>query len=549
MSLPDFSAQSALFSTAAITGQMFAPTDRYRLFAQLIYPQLLEGRSELAACYCEDNGRPAVEPVLVLGVSLLQFLDGVPDQRAVEMLQYHTGWNLALNRNVGDKLFHPTVLVYFRQRLVKHQQSSLVFAKIIDGLLEAGLMSRRSAQRLDSTQILGLVSHMSRLECMRQTLRLALEELEQSAQVFGRPTFWSELWERYVENKLDYRLESKVLKEKMDQSGTDSLRLLEWVDRLSDQTVALGKQAQLLRRVFAEQFEMVAGAASQQRPSQPAGAVHNPHDPDAQWAAKGQGKARKEHVGYKVQVAETVVEQSLERGEPTRNFLTGIATQPAIGSDEAGAGQIKEEQKSMGLEQPPTLFVDGAYVSAQKLAEAQAQGQELIGPVQAPPKTEGKFSTEAFTVTITQRKAICPAGKENTQCSRLEEKQTGKVSYRFEWSYQCAGCPLREQCVGQGQTYRTLVVGEHHDFLQARRQEQKTEAFEKRAQKRNAIEGTQSELVRGHGLRRARYRGLVKVRLQNYFIGAACNAKRWIRRTIWEMKRAGLGAKASIASS
>ena len=55
---------------------------------------------------------------------------------------------------------------------------------------------------------------------------------------------------------------------------------------------------------------------------------------------------------------------------------------------------------------------------------------------------------------------------------------------------------------------------------------------------RNAIEGTQSELVRGHGLRRARYRGLGKVALQNYFIGAACNVKRWIRREVWQLQQA-----------
>jgi len=36
--------------------------------------------------------------------------------------------------------------------------------------------------------------------------------------------------------------------------------------------------------------------------------------------------------------------------------------------------------------------------------------------------------------------------------------------------------------------------------------------------------------VRAHGLRRARYRGLAKVKLQNYFIAAACNEKRWIQR-------------------
>lgn len=51
--------------------------------------------------------------------------------------------------------------------------------------------------------------------------------------------------------------------------------------------------------------------------------------------------------------------------------------------------------------------------------------------------------------------------------------------------------------------------------------------------KRNGIEGTQSELVRGYGLRQARYRGFAKVRLQNYLIGAACNLRRLFRRLAW----------------
>ena len=63
---------------------------------------------------------------------------------------------------------------------------------------------------------------------------------------------------------------------------------------------------------------------------------------------------------------------------------------------------------------------------------------------------------------------------------------------------------------------------------------------------RNAIEGTQSELVRAHGLRRARYRGLSKVRLQNYLAGAACNVKRWIRRHIWNLRR---GVSATTAAT
>ncbi len=52
--------------------------------------------------------------------------------------------------------------------------------------------------------------------------------------------------------------------------------------------------------------------------------------------------------------------------------------------------------------------------------------------------------------------------------------------------------------------------------------------------KRNGVEGTISELKRGHQMRRCRYRGLLKARLQNYLIGTACNIKRWARRMAWE---------------
>jgi hypothetical protein len=92
--------------------------------------------------------------------------------------------------------------------------------------------------------------------------------------------------------------------------------------------------------------------------------------------------------------------------------------------------------------------------------------------------------------------------------------------------------------LGKDQRHRTILVGEHYSALQDRRAEQQTHAFKQRMKHRNAIEGTQSELVRGHGLRRARYRGLLKVKLQNYFIGAACNVKRWLRREAWNIQQA-----------
>ena len=168
MSLPVFNPQTHLFGLQAASSEVFDERDRYRLFAQQIYPLLVQARPTLQVCYCEDNGRPAVEPVLLLGVSLLQFVEKVPDRQAVQMLKYHLGWKFALNQELVSETFDPTVLVRFRERLIAHEQARLGFELVLAGLRQAGLVPRKGKQRLDSTHVLGLVSRMSWLERVRE---------------------------------------------------------------------------------------------------------------------------------------------------------------------------------------------------------------------------------------------------------------------------------------------------------------------------------------------------------------------------------------------
>jgi transposase len=554
MSLPAFSTQAELFSTAGLSGQLFEAKDRYRLFAQKIYPVLAKLRSELETCYCTDNGRVAVEPVLLTGVSLLQYLDGVPDRQALDLLRYHAGWNFALNRQLGDEVFHPTTLVNFRQRLLDHHLSAALFQAVLEALLEAGLLARKGRQRLDSTQMFGRVSRMSRLDCVRESLRLALQELSQKLAPAQPPPWWTRLWERYVETQTDYRAGEETLARKFIEAGTDAKELLDWLASDSGQPFRQIKQVELLGRVFAQQFEVsteTAAPAAKSKEQLGSDRVQNPHEPEATYSCKGRGEQKKEHVGYKVQVAESVSQAVLAPAEPTQNFIVGVVTHAAPESDEQGAAKMAAEQQAMGLDKPSEQYVDAAYISAKDLAQAAQEQRELIGPAPAPANNnEGRFNSETFQVKVEERQALCPAGHQNSLCSRLEEKTTGKVSYRFEWeSAVCATCPLRAQCIRSTDKHRTLVVGEHHTFLQGRRQEQKTPAFKERMRHRNAIEGTQSELARAHGLKRCRYRGLAKARLQNYFAAAACNSKRWLRRLAWEIAQSGLQNDLSLAKA
>ncbi len=540
MSLPTYSSQGSLFSTASLSSALFPKSDRYRLFALLIFPRIIAARTQLESAYCAGTGRTAIEPVILLGVCLLQYLDGVPDRQAIEMLRYHAGWNFALNRQLGEQLFHPTTLCRFRDRLEANDLAAVGFKTILEGLIEAGLVKRRTHQRLDSTHILGLVSRMSRVECVRESLRLALEEILPAVPEDKRPTSWVTWWERYVENKLDYRSSHEVLVNKLQESGTDAQALLAWAREQAG--LMDGEYMGQLAKVFGQQFKLETDQALRPRGKGELDSerIQNPHDPDATYSVKGQGQRQIAHVGYKVQIAESVEERSLEPGEPTAGFVVGVVTQQAHRSDEAGAEEMAREQAAMELAPPPVLYADGAYVSAKKLAEAAAQGVELMGPAQSGLRRRpDAYSVEEFHVRLEQRKTICPAGVENTQCSRLDGEKASGVQYRFEWNQGlCRECPMKERCLGPGQKYRSLVVGEHHMELQKRRKEQKEAGFKERMKKRNAIVGTHSELVRAHGMRPTRYRGLGRVNMGNYFTAAACNIKRWIRRAVWEGTKA-----------
>lgn len=511
-------------------------------FAHTIFPLLETYRERLVPLYCAGNGRPAWDPVRLLGVLILQFVLRVTDRLAAEAVQYDLRWRVALHMSAQDAACDPSVLVVFRNRLLDGAQEGLAFKAVLDYLVEQGWVPKRSRQRLDSTHVRGLLSAMNRLACARETIRLFLEDVEADGAL---PEGWSAYWDLYVESKIDPRAKAPALEAKFAQAGTDMLAI--WKEASGHWSIIDRDSFVLLQRVFLENFALDAKGRAQKTRAQPTGSVHNPHEPEAQWSCKSTTKD-KSWVGYKAQVAETVQEQPREAGEPTANFLTAMVTQNAPASDKAGMSEVADEQSAMGLDAPSTLYVDGAYVSSEALKEASEQGRELRGPAPASPDRGNVFTVEAFDVHIEERYAICPAAQRSSNCSRLEEQATGKVVYRIEWSNTvCGACPLRTQCVSAGQNHRTFVVGELHSLLQERRREMQTDAFKKEMHRRNGIEGTQSELVRGYGLRQARYRGKDKVRLQNYLIGAACNIRRLFRRLAWEANQARRVADAAMA--
>ena len=376
---------------------------------------------------------------MLLGVLIFQFLERVPDRQAAELVKYHLGWKLALNLRLGAGGFHPTSLVHFRQRLVEAGKSDLALRAVLGALEQEGLIAKRSRQRLDSTHLVGAVARLSALECMRETLALALEELDGKLKEGQRPDFWELLWERYVQSKLDYKSAEEVLQAKRRQVGADSLGLLKWLEPLGAE-IREAKGVALLREVFAQQYEVEQSGKIEPVKVHATGVVQNPHDPDAQWSAKGQGKQKKEWVGYKVQVAETVGSQA-----DSGSFITSLVTQRATESDDAGLPATLQKQQALGLERPKELYADGAYISGKATDQAKEEGWQLMGPAQPSASRAGleqQYRIEAFDITITERKAVCPDGKTSTKLQQTDGGQKRKDNLPLSvWTPVSGLCP------------------------------------------------------------------------------------------------------------
>jgi transposase len=535
MSVKPIDSQRSFYHTDYLCAEFFVSANRYRLFREKVWPKLLELRANLHSLYCADNGRPAVDPVRLAGVTLLQFMEKVADRAAAECVVYHLGWKYALDLALDDKGFHPTVLVYFRDRLQEKGAERVIFEGVLALLMELGLVKKKGTQRLDSTHVVGYVKEMSRLECATETLRLALEDLEEEVGGNQRPEFWERLWVLYVQSKLDWRLGQSERQSRYRQCGQDIQEVLEWIDK-DRADLGTREALKLLRRVFEEQFEVAEGKL-QPRLKRPSCAVQNPHDPDAHYADKG----KKQWVGYKVHVAESVdpKQPAKTRGDPTESFITEILTTEAAQDEMAGLAQaLKSEQEHLEIE-PQAMYADAGYVTENTLAQAAQNGMELLGPTRPDPH-KGPYNADAFHVDIEKRQAVCPQGNLSTQCSRIRDSYMGTEYYRIEWGSQCDLCPVQKQCTRSKSGRRILVVGLHHDLVEKRRAEMRKPEFSKSMHPRNGIEGTHSELVRGHGLRQTKYRGLKRVCLSHYFMGAACNVKRYLNLLAFRMRTAAL---------
>ncbi len=538
MSLPSTERQMSFTDADFLVGHLFDESTPQARFKHIIMPILWKMRGQLAELYAKGKGRLAFEPVLLLAVTLLQFIENKTDRAAAHSVRYDMGWKFMLDLPLDHTGLHATTLVKFRNRLAEAGLERLVFDGVVDALREAGLVRRNARRRLDSTYILGAVASLSRNELVRETLRLGLDALDGLGLLAPLPEREA-LLERYVHARVTWGILTKAEREaKFLAAGRDALALVRWA-RLQDSRVWGCDAMLVLEQVLLEQYKFDGDAPAKNKDI-PGHAVRTPHDPDVEWSTKGSLGTTGWH-GYKGQIEETAPDAGVgpkKKGEPTEQFLTDLHVTPATTGDTAGMREMHDGQRERGEAPAPETLVDSGYVSVATLAEAEAEGRELSGPPRPSRGTKGCFTAESFAVDVVGRTAVCPAGLTSVSCRPVEDKTRGLKLLRFGWGDACVTCALQWQCTKEKKGRRRLNVAERYDLLHGRRQAMETETYRARLKARAGIEGTISEGVR-NGMRRTRYRGMAKTRLFVLLMGAACNVRRWLRLDAWRSRQSG----------
>ncbi len=202
------------------------------------------------------RGQPAEAPWRLALVTVLQFAEGLPDRQAADAVRSRRDWQYARSLELTDPGCDHTVLSEFRTRLVAGGAEERLLDLVLEQARARGWLKGRGKQRTDSTHVLAAVRALTRLECVGETLRHALQVLAEVAPEWLRAHVQPEWVERYAHRVEESRLPSSRTEREQyaNQVGADGWQLLDAVDEASTPSWLRELPAvQTRRRVWVQQ--------------------------------------------------------------------------------------------------------------------------------------------------------------------------------------------------------------------------------------------------------------------------------------------------------
>src|SRR5512144_1427272 len=479
-------------------------------------------------------GQPALPPWRLALVTLLQFRENLSDRQAADSVRARLDWKYLLGLELSDPGFDFSVLSEFRGRLIGGQQEALLLERLLERCRELGLLKARGRQRTDATHVLASIRVLNRLELVAETLRAALNAVATLAAEWLQswvPPAW---YERYARRIEDSRLPKEAAEREAYARtvGEDGCMLL---DALQSPAAPAALRTvpiiETLRQVWQRHYARstatpdgkpahVRFKAKAELPPAAQG-IESPYDPQARYRAKRDMC----WTGYMAHLSETCENEEI-------HLITHIHTTTAAVHEARCTAPIQQALVDKELA-PSEHLVDAGYVDAELLVNSQTeQSIALFGPTRHNPswqsKVEGAYAIEPFEVDWASKQVRCPQGQRSVSWSTPAE---GTVNPRISVMFRKADCKAcGARALGtrspRGARQVKLLPPPQQEALNAARARFTAAEGRQQYRRRAGIEGTLSQGVRAFGLRRARYRGLVKTPLQHLATAAAINLDR-----------------------
>jgi transposase len=464
-------------------------------------------RPRMVDAYDANMGRPAIDPVLMLKVMFLSFHYGLSDRLIIERLRTDMAFRWFLGLGLRDTLPDHTNGTHFRQRLGEERLEQ-VFQDIVSLAREHGLVRDRLRLK-DATHIFADVAELRPLNLAAQVREHVLRAAE--------PFFpgWVATHRALAENIAMTTAESP-----------EAERLTARVDHLRDMATQLHERTaswpgldntpshSRLRRLLEVVDKLLAGHAHPKAGDRLASVV----DPDARTGMHGDY-----FVGYLLDIAM----------DADSEIITAVNVLPGNGAEAADAiTLIRQEEAAQGND-VQGMSIDGAGYNGPVLHElTDPKGLNLDVTVPPPkPVARSTFGPERFPLKVLENgrgELTCPQGETTRQRERLKDKHAFR--YTFKPS-QCRACPLREQCLQKPESKkgRTVIKNDYEADYQKVHEKSSTPEYAETRREHPKIERKLGEVVRRHGNRYARYRGLGKVLCQSLFAAIVTNVKRIVK--------------------
>jgi len=233
--------------------------------------------------------------------------------------------------------------------------------------------------------------------------------------------------------------------------------------------------------------------------------------------------------------------------DDAHGVITAVETTPGSVAENHRLVPLVEQHHANTGQPVATVVGDHKYGTSENFVACAQRGiRTHLGELRAKQRhvrSAGIFPDRAFAYDATTNTVRCPAGQTMKPRRLHPTKRT--------WEYQlpqkvCAACALRPQCTRAQKYGRTIHRHEHQELLEsARAQSHSAAARRDRQRRQHLAEGSFADAANHHGFKRARWRRLWRVRIQDWLIAAIQNIKILIKN--WLQPVAAVGAALQIA--